>query len=104
MESKRFIKKIEDFTCDQCGYFVTGDGFTNHCSQCLYSKHVDKNPGDRREGCRGLMKPSEVIYDSKGWIIVHECERCHVKRRKRALPSDNFEALLVVTKQMNSSY
>lgn len=104
MESKRFIKKVEDFTCDHCGFFVAGNGFTNHCPQCLFSKHVDKNPGDRKEICQGRMRPCEVVHDTKGWIIIHECERCRLKRRKRAVPNDNFEALVAIAKQMSGSY
>ena len=33
-----FTKKIEDFTCDHCGYNVKGKGYTNHCPKCLWSK------------------------------------------------------------------
>ena len=52
-----FIRKIENFTCNNCGTFVVGDGYTNHCPNCLFSKHVDTSPGDRKSSCKGLMEP-----------------------------------------------
>lgn len=99
MEGKRFIRTIEDFVCDNCGFSVSGNGFTNHCPKCLFSKHVDVNPGDRTEVCQGLMTPILVEKDSLGWIIVHQCERCQIKRRKRSDVSDSFDTLLSVVKK-----
>lgn len=99
MEPRRFIKTVENFICDQCGATVIGNGFTNHCPVCLFSKHVDINPGDRRETCEGIMVPVSVLQDSDGWIIIHECARCKARKRKRAEPNDNFEALLAVAKK-----
>src|SRR3989338_8156335 len=46
--SRRFQRTKEDFTCERCGFFVRGSGYTNHCPQCLWSKHVDVNPGNRQ--------------------------------------------------------
>jgi hypothetical protein len=44
-QPKRFQKTVEDFVCEHCGHPVAGNGYTNHCSQCLWSKHVDDNSG-----------------------------------------------------------
>ena len=57
---KRFSRRTEDFTCEHCGTKVKGNGYTNHCPQCLYSKHVDINPGDRLSDCGGLMEPIDI--------------------------------------------
>ena len=56
----KFIKNIEDFTCEHCGAPVKGTGYTNHCPKCLWSKHEDVNPGDRASDCHGLMKPIDI--------------------------------------------
>ena len=56
---KKFTKRKENFICENCGHFVVGNGFTNHCPNCFFSKHVDINPGDRLCSCNGLMKPIE---------------------------------------------
>ena len=53
--TKQFKKVQEDFICEMCGAKVSGNGYTNHCPECLTSKHVDINPGDRACDCHGLM-------------------------------------------------
>jgi hypothetical protein len=68
------------FICEHCGHKVlpmTNGGYRNHCPFCLYSKHVDGEPGDRRCLCYGLMEPVGLSYHSqKGFQIIHECLRC----------------------------
>ena len=55
----KFTKIDEEFICENCGKKVTKLGYTcrNHCPECLYSKHIDVYPGDRREECQGLLEP-----------------------------------------------
>ena len=62
---KRFNMIDEDFTCSHCGEIVKKLNYTarNHCPNCLYSKHLDINPGDRLNTCHGLMK--QIIYLKK---------------------------------------
>ena len=69
MQEKRFQKKVEDFVCERCGTFVKGTGYTDHCPKCLWSKHVDVNPGDRKSECLGTMEPIGVEVKSKEYII-----------------------------------
>ena len=49
MDNKRFKMIDEDYICDVCGDEVKALGYTarDHCPNCLASKHVDINPGDR---------------------------------------------------------
>jgi len=82
--------------CQQCGEEVFGDGFTNHCSKCLYSKHVDIFPGDRKETCQGLMKPARVHQDHGEYILTHECLLCGKEKQNKKHKNDNFEALISV--------
>jgi rubrerythrin len=95
---KQFQRTIEDFVCEHCGTAVKGDGFTNHCPKCLWSKHVDINPGDRAEKCGGLMKPVGVIKRGKDMVITHQCELCGFERNKKLEPEDDFSALLEIMK------
>lgn len=74
--AKRFIRRIEDFVCENCGEHIKGSGYTNHCPNCLYSKHVDINPGDRMSECGGMMKPSALKKTGDGFVITFVCERC----------------------------
>src|SRR3989344_2093340 len=92
--SLKFQKKIEDFSCEYCGIYVTGSGFTNHCPKCLWSKHVDVYPGDREEVCKGLMEPIRVSLDRDGYFIHHRCIRCGLERRNKAAKGDNLDMLL----------
>ena len=72
------------FVCENCGRKVlpvSNGSYRNHCPFCLYSKHVDRKSGDRREECGGLMKPVGIKYKSgKGFQIVHRCLLCGAEK------------------------
>lgn len=79
MEKKRFLKNDSGFICENCKKEVSPLGYSsrNHCPYCLYSKHVDINPGDRLNECGGLLEPIQTLPDSKkGFIIVFKCKKC----------------------------
>jgi hypothetical protein len=97
--SLQFTKNKEDFTCEMCGMEVVGNGYTNHCPNCLYSKHVDVHPGDRAEMCGGLMKPIEVQKKDGEYSILHECILCGFKRWNKAVKEDNFDMLIQVASE-----
>ncbi len=102
---KKFRKVKENFICDNCGYKNIGDGFTNHCSECFYSKHVDIFPGDRLEDCHGLMKPVD-IQTSKGgkYVIFHKCLKCgEISKDKFREGVDNFSKLLDIVREINKN-
>ena len=87
MEQKRFTKNDNSFICANCGREVEPLGYSsrNHCPFCLWSLHVDINPGDRANECGGLMRPIRTEPDAKrGFIIIHKCEKCGEIRRNRA--------------------
>ena len=88
-----FKKTKEDFICQKCGEKVLGNGFTNHCPNCLYSKHVDIDPGDRKEDCGGLMEPIEIIKNGKEYKIKHRCLKCGFERLNKTQKEDNFDTL-----------
>ncbi|MDO8561636.1 MAG: RNHCP domain-containing protein [bacterium] len=95
---KKFQRTIEDFVCENCGAHNEGDGYTNHCRVCLWSKHVDVNPGDRAAVCGGLMKPVRLEGSTPAYFIVHECVRCGKIMRNEARKTDSREALLNIAK------
>ena len=94
---KRFTKRIEDFTCAHCGAHVSGNGYTNHCPNCLYSRHVDNLPGDRASDCGGMMAPISVEKDGEKFIIVHKCEKCGKTIRQHATDDDNIDAIIEIS-------
>jgi hypothetical protein len=95
--TKKFQRTKEDFTCERCSFFVRGNGYTNHCPQCLWSKHVDVNPGDRQATCQGLMEPVEVESKGNEYIILHHCVLCGFEKRNKSSKDDNFETILEIS-------
>lgn len=96
---KQFQRTIENFTCGHCGQSVTGNGYTNHCPHCLYSRHVDINPGDRAATCCALMAPVAVSQKRDDFFLLHRCTQCGFERPNRSAPEDSFDALLALSRQ-----
>ncbi|EQD69214.1 hypothetical protein B2A_00158 [mine drainage metagenome] len=90
---KHFIKKIEDFECEVCHTKVIGHGYTDHCPKCLYSKHMDINPGDRMSQCGGLMKPVHAVDERTHIMITYKCEKCGKTKRVKAASEDDMVKL-----------
>lgn len=100
MEQKRFRKNDEGFVCLHCGKEVSPLGYTsrNHCPFCLWSIHVDVNPGDRASECRGALEPIAAAPDpKKGFVICHRCERCGAIRKNKAAEDDNMTLMIQLT-------
>lgn len=96
---RQFQRTRENFVCEHCGAEVIGNGYTNHCPECLYSKHVDICPGDRAEECGGLMEPVDLELKDGKYIVIHRCQKCGFIRRNRICDNDNFEAVLALSRQ-----
>ncbi|MFQ6778321.1 MAG: RNHCP domain-containing protein [Alphaproteobacteria bacterium] len=94
---KKFTKNIEDFNCANCGAVVHGNGYTNHCPKCLWSKHVDNNPGDRMSECCGMMKPISAMPDGDRYIIIHKCTKCGKTIRQHTSPDDNIDEIIKIS-------
>lgn len=91
---KKFKKTPENFTCLVCGEKVAGTGYTDHCPSCLWSKHVDINPGDREDKCQGLMKPLSARLSHDEWRIYYGCQKCGYTRFNKAAEKDNIETII----------
>lgn len=90
--------------CVHCGFSVPPNGVTSrdHCPKCLYSLHVDVNPGDRNNPCRGELVPvSARPHPKKGFQIIYHCSKCGKKHiNKAALTGDcpdDMELLIRLT-------
>lgn len=95
---KGFTRTIEDFNCAHCGAVVHGNGYTNHCPKCLWSRHVDNNPGDRAATCGGMMRPISVAPDGTRFIITHKCEICGKEKRQRTTDEDDINTIIEISK------
>lgn len=95
--SKKFQKKLEDFECEVCGTKVEGSGYTDHCPSCLWSKHLDIYPGDRKSSCGGLMEPIGLEIKGDQQKILYRCKKCGYEHKVKASPNDDSESLLALS-------
>ncbi len=95
--SSQFIKNKENFVCEKCGAKVEGNGYTNHCPECLWSKHVDVFPGDRAGDCGGMMEPVRIEKKGKEYNIIHKCRTCGIEKPNKAVPEDNFQMIVQIS-------
>ena len=98
---RKFTEIDEEFICENCGKLVKPLGYScrNHCNYCLHSKHVDINPGDREESCKGILIPI-AIEKSKNdnYKIVYKCEKCGAIRKNIMAKDDNYDKVLEIAK------
>ncbi|MDD4351918.1 MAG: RNHCP domain-containing protein [Candidatus Gracilibacteria bacterium] len=99
----------ESFSCLHCNRKVSAHkagSCRNHCPSCLYSLHVDQNlPGDRLNGCNGLMKPIAIEnHSKKGFMLVHQCEKCAAITKNRLAPDDDMEKVAEIAKGSAEGY
>jgi len=96
------FKKLDSgFDCINCGKTVSPLKYTsrNHCPYCLCSIHVDIDPGDRANNCKGLLTPIAIEYNSKkGYIIVHKCRTCGEVKRNKSAEDDDYNLILNIMK------
>lgn len=101
-QRKNFIMNNDPFECGFCGAQngPLQGSCRNHCTQCLYSRHVDDVvPGDRASTCLGLMKPIGLdSHSKKGQMIIHECLTCGKNIRNIVARDDDFDRLVEVSK------
>jgi hypothetical protein len=89
----RFTRRRETFTCLHCERVVKGDGYTNHCPSCLWSRHVDVLPGDRAATCGGPMEPVGVLYGERAVRLAHVCLTCGYVGHNRVSAHDDPDAV-----------
>ena len=102
--TRKFIEIDEEFICDNCGKKVPKLGYScrNHCPYCLYSKHVDINPGDRKETCHGLLKPIGLeMNNRKGYVIIHKCTKCGAVRKNKFAEDDNMDLIIKLSSNID---
>ena len=93
----KFTEIDEEFICENCGKKVKKLGYScrNHCPYCLYSKHLDINPGDRSADCYGMLEPIRLEIDSKkGYVIIFKCKKCGAIRKNKTAKDDNMDLII----------
>ena len=96
---KKFNMIDEQFICENCGKVVEPAGYTarDHCPYCLYSKHVDINPGDRKNSCKGLLKPVGIEKFKDTYKIVYKCESCNQEHKNIVAKDDDMNEIIRIS-------
>lgn len=97
---KKFIMKDESFKCNNCGYLVNPLKYTarDHCPSCLYSIHIDINPGDRRNECLGNLIPIGIEKFKDTYKIIYKCDKCHKTHKNIMARDDNMNIIIELSK------
>ena len=98
---KKFNMIDENFICEHCGKEVKKAEYTarDHCPYCLYSKHVDINPGDRENTCKGLLKPIGVEKFKDTYKIIYRCEKCNQEHKNIMANDDDMQEIIRISIQ-----
>jgi len=93
---KKFNMIDEGFTCEFCHQKVEKLNYTarDHCPFCLYSKHVDINPGDRQNDCKGLLKPINIEKFKNTYKIIYKCQKCNQLHKNIIANDDDFNKII----------
>lgn len=99
---KRFTMRDEVFICENCGKEISKLNYTarDHCNYCLYSKHVDILPGDRKNQCQGLLKPIGIEKYKDTYKIIYQCEKCHQIHKNIMANDDNLDLIIKISQNI----
>ncbi len=97
---KTFNMIDEAFKCENCNKDVGKLKYTarDHCPYCLYSKHVDINPGDRKNDCNGLLQPIGIEKFKDTYKIIYQCEKCKKLHKNIMSKDDNMNLIIELSK------
>ena len=98
---KKFTMRDEEFICENCGRNVSKLEYSarDHCPFCLCSKHVDINPGDRMNECRGLLKPITIEKFKDTYKIVYKCNKCGQIHKNIIADDDDMNIIIELSKE-----
>ena len=96
---KKFNERDEAFLCENCNKKVSPLVYSSrdHCPYCLYSKHVDINPGDRENTCKGLLKPIGIEKYKDTYKIIYQCEKCKNLHKNIVAKDDSIEKIIEIS-------
>lgn len=95
---KAFTNNDSNFICENCNKYVPALIYTSrdHCPYCLYSKHVDINPGDRLNTCCGLLKPIDIEKFKGSYKIIYRCLKCQKIHKNIVAKDDDIESIIKI--------
>lgn len=98
---KKFNMIDENFICENCNAKVEKLEYSarDHCPYCLYSKHVDINPGDRANSCKGLLVPIGIEKFKDTYKIIYKCSKCSKVHKNIMASDDNMDIIIKLSVQ-----
>ncbi len=99
---KKFKMIDVAFKCRNCGNEVEPLGYTarDHCPKCLYSIHIDNNPGDRANTCLGDLVPVNIEKFKDSYKIIYKCNKCNEVKKNIMAQDDDFDVILKITSNL----
>jgi len=93
---KKFNMIDEIFICENCNKNVEKLNYSarDHCPYCLYSKHVDINPGDRMNNCKGLLIPIDIEKFKDTYKIIYKCANCSQLHKNIIANDDDINEII----------
>lgn len=94
--ARRFIENNQGFVCKVCGVEVPlhPSSSRDHCNNCLYSLHIDIDPGDRLNSCKGLLRPVGIELKKGEKRVLYKCQNCGGRVVNITAPDDNSEEIV----------
>ena len=92
--------KDEEFICLNCGSKVNKLNYTarDHSNHCLYSIHVDVNPGDRSNTCCGTLVPIGIEKFKNTYKIIYKCDKCGELHKNIMADDDDMDVIIELSK------
>ncbi len=96
-----FSKNNESFNCINCRKKVLEhpNSSRDHCNFCLIGLHVDVEPGDRANDCKGILEPIGLRTSSGKEQVVFSCLKCGKNVFCVTAPDDNREKIIELSKR-----
>ena len=100
---KKFTMIDEEFICENCHKKVEKLNYTarDHCPYCLFSKHVDINPGDRQNTCLGLLEPISIEKFKSTYKIIYKCQKCNQYHKNIMANDDDYNKIIELSRCNN---
>ncbi len=93
---KKFNMIDEEFICNNCKKKVPMLKYSarDHCNNCLYSIHIDINPGDRLNKCHGNLIPIGIEKFKNIYKIIYKCDKCNIIHKNIMANDDNYDEII----------
>ena len=101
---KKFNMIDEEFICEYCNKKVKKLKYSarDHCPYCLYSKHVDINPGDRMNNCNGMLEPIDIEKYKDSYKIIYKCKKCNEIHKNIIANDDDMDIIIKISSKKSN--